>query len=78
MKHVVVYTTPSCTYCRQAKDFFQQHHVAFEEYDIAADSNKRQEMLDRSGQMTVPVITIGRAVVIGFNRGKIKELLELS
>lgn len=75
MKQVVIYTTPSCTYCRQAKDFFAQHDVAFEEYNVAADVAKRQEMFDRSGQMTVPVITIDQAIVVGFNRAKVKELL---
>ncbi|MEK7481024.1 MAG: glutaredoxin domain-containing protein [Patescibacteria group bacterium] len=78
MKQVAIYTTPSCMYCRQAKDFFAQHDIIFKEYNVAADAAKRQEMLDRSGQMSVPVIAIDRTVMVGFNRAKIKEVLGLS
>lgn len=72
-----MYTTPSCVYCRKAKDFFNERAIAFTEYNVAADAARRQEMLDNSGQMTVPVIDIGGAIVVGFDRLKIKELLGL-
>ena len=78
MKRVVIYTTPSCVYCREAKAFFAKHEVVFEEYNIASSGIKRQEMLDRSGQMTVPVIDINGNIVVGFNRLKVKELLGIS
>lgn len=75
MKYVIIYTTPQCTYCQKAKLFFNERDVAFTEYNVAADAIRRQEMLDRSGQMTVPVIDIGGAIVVGFDRLKVKELL---
>lgn len=77
MKQVAIYTTPHCVYCQKAKIFFSERAIAFMEYNVAADAVRRQEMLDRSGQMTVPVIDIGGAIVVGFDRLKIKELLGL-
>lgn len=75
MNRVAIYTTPACAYCQKAKIFFKEHDIAFTEYDVAADVVRRQEMLDRSGQMTVPVIDIGGTIVVGFDRLKVKELL---
>ena len=75
MKQVAIYTTPSCTYCRMAKEFFKENKIDFSEYDVAADVTKRGEMIEKSGQMGVPVITIDNAVVVGFNRAKLAELL---
>lgn len=75
MKHIAIYTTPQCVYCQKAKFFFKERNVAFTEYNIATDAIRRQEMLDRSGQMTVPVIDINGAIMVGFDRLKVKELL---
>ena len=58
-----------------AKDFFAENNVAFIEHDVASDMDKRKEMVDMTGQMGVPVIRIGDDVVIGFDEGKVKELL---
>jgi glutaredoxin 3 len=51
--------------------------VAYTEIDVGKDRDKAREMITKSGQMGVPVITIGDAVVVGFNQGKIDELLNL-
>jgi len=77
MQRVALYTTPNCAYCQKAKVFFKEHNIAFMEYDVAKDSVLRQEMLNRSGQMTVPVIDIDGKIVVGFDRLKVKELLGL-
>lgn len=74
---VVIYTTPTCHFCHAAKEFFTENNVAYEEYDVAADQAKRQEMVEMTGQMGVPVIRIGNDVVIGFDEGKVKELLKM-
>lgn len=58
-----------------AKDFFAEHKIAYTEYDVATNLEKRQEMIDVTGQMGVPVIQIGDDIVIGFDEGKVKELL---
>lgn len=74
---VVIYSTPVCHFCHAAKDFFTANNVSFVDYDVALDATKRQEMIDMTGQMGVPVIKIGDDVVIGFDEAKIKELLKL-
>lgn len=75
MKNVTIYSTPVCHFCHMAKDYFNEHQVAFTEHDVAADLEKRQEMIELTGQMGVPVIQIGDDVVVGFDETKIAELL---
>jgi len=75
MKEVIIYSTPSCVYCSAAKVFFKEKGVAYTEHNVAADPEKRKEMIEKSGQMGVPVITIGGEIVVGFNQPKIKQLL---
>ncbi len=77
MKTVYIYSTPTCHYCKVAKDYLSKHDVAFTEYDVAADLEKRKEMVDKTGQMGVPVLDIDGKIVIGFNQAKIAELLEI-
>ncbi|MCA9366331.1 glutaredoxin family protein [Candidatus Kaiserbacteria bacterium] len=74
-KTVTIYSTPTCHFCHAAKDFFSANNVAFTDNDVSADLEKRQEMIDMTGQMGVPVIRIGDDVVVGFDEGKVKELL---
>lgn len=75
MKEVIIYSTPTCTYCRAAKEFFNEHSVKYTEYNVAADMEKRNEMIEKSGQMGVPVIIIGDELIVGFDKGKLKEML---
>lgn len=77
MKPVTIYTTPTCHFCQMAKEFFKANNVQYSELNVAADADKRTEMIEKSGQMGVPVIYIGDDMVIGFNEGKIKSLLGL-
>jgi glutaredoxin 3 len=77
MKQVSIYSTPSCTYCKSAKEFFTENNVQFQEYDVADDMVRRQEMIERSGQMGVPVIIIDQNIVVGYNKTKLTELLGL-
>lgn len=58
MKKVAIYSTPTCHYCQMAKAFFQEKGISYEEYNVAVDAAKRQEMVEKSGQMGVPVIEI--------------------
>lgn len=76
-KTVTIYSTPVCHFCHVAKDFFTANNVKYTEHDVAADAEKRQEMIEITNQMGVPVIRIGDDVVIGFDEGKLKELLGL-
>ena len=75
MKEVTIYTTPTCHFCQMAKEFFKANNVEYSEFNVAEDETKRAEMVERSGQLGVPVIFIGDDMIIGFNEPKIKELL---
>ncbi len=74
---VTIYSTPSCHFCHAAKDFFDEQNVSYTDIDVAADIEKRKEMIDMTGQMGVPVIRIGDDVVVGFDERKIREILGL-
>lgn len=74
-KSVTIYSTPTCHFCHLAKAFFDESGVAYTDIDVAADVEKRKEMIDMTGQMGVPVIRIGDDVVVGFDQAKLKELL---
>ena len=80
-KKVTIYTTPTCHYCRGAKEFFKAHNVAYEEHNVATDVARRKEMMDKSGQLGVPVITVSdqdgsnEALVIGFDEPQLARLL---
>ncbi|MBV9159110.1 MAG: glutaredoxin family protein [Candidatus Kaiserbacteria bacterium] len=73
--NVTIYSTPTCHFCHAAKDFFTENKVAYTEHNVASDLAKRQEMIQKSGQMGVPVITIDDKLVVGFDEEKLKELL---
>lgn len=75
MKEVKMYSTPTCHYCHIAEAFFAENNIAFTKYDVSTDVEKRAEMMDKTGQMGVPVIMIGEKIVIGFNEAKIREFL---
>jgi glutaredoxin 3 len=77
-KTVTIYTTPTCHFCQMSKEYFKANNVNYSEINVAADLEKRQEMIQKSGQMGVPVITIGEDMVIGFDKKKLDELLGLA
>ena len=78
MAKVEIYTTPWCAYCKMAKEYFKKNDIVYTEHDVANDAIKRQEMIDKTHQMGVPVIIIDGQIVIGFDREKIAGLLNLN
>ncbi len=72
---VTIYSTPNCTYCNMAKEFFTANNVSFESIDVAIDPVRRQEMIEKSGQMGVPVIFVDDQMVIGYNKQILANLL---
>ncbi|MFQ5875827.1 MAG: glutaredoxin family protein [Dehalococcoidia bacterium] len=72
---VAVYTTPTCPYCHQVKEFLSRRGVKFIEYDVSVDRAAADEMIRKSGQMGVPVITVADQVVVGFDRARLEHLL---
>ena len=76
-KTVKIYSTPTCHYCNIAKDFFKAKGLKYEEINVATDLEKRKEMVDKSGQMGVPVFEIDGEVVVGFDEEYISKVLSL-
>ena len=74
-KHVTIYSTPTCHFCQMAKEFFIEKGVQYTEYNVAADAAKRQEMIQLTGQLGVPVIVIGGDITVGFSRERLAEKL---
>ena len=74
-KEVVIYTTPTWPYCVTAKEYLSQKGISYTEYNVAGDQDKAKEMIEKSGQMTVPVIIIDGEITVGFNQGHLDELL---
>lgn len=77
MKKVTIYSTPTCHFCSMAKEYFKANNVSYEEIDVASNAEKRKEMVDKSGQLGVPVIDINGEIVIGFNKTKLARLLDI-
>ena len=75
MHNVTIYSTPTCHFCHMAKDFFKEKNVAYTEYDVASNLDKRKEMVEKSGQMGVPVIIIDDQITVGFDKSKIASAL---
>jgi len=75
---VIMFTTPTCSYCKTAKQYFRQQDIRFKDVDVSRDQTAARDMLRRSGQQGVPQILIGNKIVVGFDRPKIDKLLGLS
>lgn len=75
MSQVIIYTTPTCVYCKMTKSFFTENNIQYEEKNVAEDVVARDEMVTKSGQMGVPVIDVNGQLVIGFDQPRLKELL---
>ncbi len=77
MTHKVeIYSTPTCPYCNIAKAYFKEQGTKYTEYNVADDETKAKEMIEKSGQMSVPVIIIDDDIIVGFEKEKIRALLE--
>ncbi len=74
-KKVIVYSTSTCPYCKMAKDFLDDHGVKYETFDVGLDVDRRKEMIDKTGQMGVPVIDVDGKIIVGFDREAIKSEL---
>ncbi len=76
-KKVRIYTTPTCPYCAMVKDFFKQNKIKYEEIDVSENEEAAHEMIEKSGQMGVPVIEIDSEIIVGFDKEAIKRALGL-
>ncbi len=74
---VLVYSTPSCPYCHMAKEFLSSHKIPFKDINVAENEKAANEMIEKSGQMGVPVIDINGDIIVGFDEERIKKALKL-
>ena len=72
---VKVYSTPTCPWCIRAKQFFKEEGVAFDDVDVSSDVNAAREMVQKSGQMGVPVIDFNGEIIVGFDEPRIRQLM---
>ncbi|MBM3253841.1 MAG: glutaredoxin family protein [Candidatus Omnitrophica bacterium] len=77
-KQVKVYSTPTCPYCKMAKQYLRENNVDFEDVDVSSNHEAAREMVEKSGQMGVPVLDIDGQIIIGFDKEEIKRALNLS
>jgi len=77
MTKVRVFSTSICPYCVALKEFLKERHIEFEEVDVTQDEIAQKEMIEKSGQMGVPVVEIDGKIIVGFDREKITKLLKL-
>jgi len=74
-KNILIYSTPTCHFCHMAKDFFSENNIAFTDYDVQNDLQKRQEMVGKSGGMAVPVFDIDGEIIVGYDKERIASLV---
>lgn len=77
MAKITIYTTPTCIYCKMAKQWFKENNISYEEKDVSSDAAAREEMINKSQQMGVPVIEVGGELIIGFDKERLSELLKV-
>jgi len=74
---VRIFTTPACPFCYALKEFLKEHNIEFEEIDVSKDEKAKEEMIKKTGKMEVPAIEIDRQIVVGFDKKKIVQLLNI-
>ena len=77
MHKVTIYTTPTCVYCKMAKEFFTKNNVSYEERNVATDLAAREEMIEKSQQLGVPVIEVDDTIIVGFDKPNLETALGL-
>jgi glutaredoxin 3 len=76
-KTVKIYSTSACPWCMRVKQFLKENNIAFEDLDVSGNQQAAEEMIQKSGQMGVPVLDIDGEIIIGFDKEKIKAALAI-
>ena len=76
MVDVTIYTTESCGFCKATKEFLSSKGIDYKEIDVGKDPSKAKEMIEKSGQTGVPVLVIGKEVIVGFDQDSIEDALK--
>ena len=74
---ITIYSTPTCPYCVMLKDYLKEKGFAYKDIDVSKDQKKAEEMIEKSGQMGVPVADIDGQIIIGFNKERVKKILNI-
>ena len=77
-KPVILYSTPTCSWCRTIKEYFRKNNIKFRDIDVSRDQKAAEEMVKRSGQQGVPQTLIGGQVIVGFDKARIDQLLNIN
>lgn len=77
MVNVTIYTTATCPYCKMAKEYMQEKGVEYTEVDVSTDQEAAAKMVEKSGQMGVPVIDVDGKIIVGFDKEELKNALGL-
>jgi len=75
---IKVYSTPTCPYCVTLKNFLKENNIQFEDIDVSQNEVVAKEMIEKSGQMGVPVVDIDGEMIVGFDQERIKKLLKIN
>ena len=75
MPKVVLFSTSTCSWCRRAKRYFKEHRVTFKEINVERDQQAARDIARKPGQTGVPVIKIGSAWIVGFDKGRVEKEL---
>jgi len=76
-QRIKVYSTPTCPFCIRLKQFLNEHNIIFENIDVSSNQQAAEEMVEKSGQMGVPVLDVDGQIIVGFDQAKIKSALGL-
>ncbi len=76
-KNILIYSTPSCSYCIRAKQFLKDNNIVFSDVDVSLNQTAAEDMIRKSGQMGVPVLDIDGEIIVGFDKERIKTALGL-
>ncbi len=74
---ITVYSTPTCPFCHKLKEYLDENKVKYKDIDVAADTEKAQEMIKKSGQMGVPVLEVDDKIIVGFDKKEVAKVLDI-
>ncbi len=77
MAEVKVFSTPTCPWCHRAKEFLKKNGIKFRDINVAEDEEQAKYMIEKSGQMGVPVIEVDGQIIVGFDEPKLRKLLNI-
>jgi len=72
---VIIFTTPTCSFCNAAKRYFREKKIRFRDVDVSRDQRAARDMQRKTGQSGVPVILINNRPIVGFDKPKINRML---